>query len=39
MSEQELARALRDLVAKHLTDTPAPRQLAREISRRDQQRV
>jgi hypothetical protein len=39
MSEQELIQALRDLIAKASSDAPDPRLLAREISRRDQQRI
>ena len=39
MSEQELVRALRDLIAKDLPDSIDSRQLAREVSRRDRRRV
>jgi hypothetical protein len=39
MTEQELIQALRELIAKASADAPDPRLLAREISRRDQQRI
>jgi hypothetical protein len=39
MTEQELIQALRELIAEASADAPDPRLLAREISRRDQQRI
>jgi hypothetical protein len=39
MTEQELIQALRELIAKASADAPDPRQMAREISRRDQLRI
>jgi hypothetical protein len=39
MSEKELAKALRELVAQGMPPPPDPRQLAWEIFRRDQRRV
>ncbi|HZV05185.1 MAG TPA: hypothetical protein VE999_08900 [Gemmataceae bacterium] len=39
MTEHELIQALRELIAKASAGAPDPRLMAREISRRDQQRI